>query len=96
MSPYLIRPAARADIDRAYDWYEQQGTGRGDEFLLELSERIRDIRSSPQSFGRVRGKVHAARMKRSRFIIYFRIKPSGIEIIAVQHARANPSKWKRR
>lgn len=97
MSPsFALTPDAEADVQNAKAWYEQQRAGRGDEFVVELHERISDICLAPYSFGRVRGKIHAARMRRSQFVVYFRIEPIGIVVIAVQHTRAHPNKWKRR
>ncbi len=33
MKPPIVRPAAAADIEDAYSWYERQQAGHGDEFL---------------------------------------------------------------
>ncbi len=93
---YLIRPAARTDIDAAYDWYEELRVGRGDEFLVELYERIQDIREMPERFGLVRKTVRAAMLPKSKFIVYYRVEDDVILIRAVLHARAHPNKWNRR
>jgi hypothetical protein len=37
----LVRPAAAADIEDAYEWYESRQSGLGDEFL----DALRTIRS---------------------------------------------------
>jgi len=93
---FALTPDAEADVRDAHAWYERQRTGRGDEFVAELRDRIADICAAPGSFGRVRGQVRAARLPRSQFVIYYRVEQSGVVIIAVQHARAHPSRWKRR
>ncbi len=93
---YLIRPAARTDIDAAYDWYEEIQVGRGDEFLVELYERIQDIREMPERFALVRKTVRAAMLPKSKFVVYYRIADDVILIGAVLHARTHPNKWKRR
>ena len=92
---FALTPDAEADVRDAHAWYERQRTGRGDEFVVELGDRIADICSAPGSFGRVRGQVRAARLPQSQFVIYYRVEASGVVVIAVQHARANPNKWKR-
>jgi plasmid stabilization system protein ParE len=93
---YLISPEARDDIDDAHDWYEAQTTGRGDEFLAELAEMITQLRTTPELYGRVRGEVRAAPLPTSQFIVYYRVEPDRVRVIAVQHATANPRKWRRR
>lgn len=93
---FALTPDAEADVQDAHAWYERQRTGRGGEFVVELHDRIADICSAPGSFGRVRGQVRAARLPRSQFIVYFRVDGATVIVIAVQHARAHPNKWKRR
>jgi plasmid stabilization system protein ParE len=36
MKPVIFRPAAAADVDDAYAWYERQGRGLGDRFLAAV------------------------------------------------------------
>ena len=93
---FAITPDAQADIQDAHSWYEARRIGRGDEFVVELYDRINEVCSTPKQFGRVQRKVRAAMLPTSQFIIYYRIESFGIVITAVQHARAHPSKWKRR
>jgi plasmid stabilization system protein ParE len=93
---YLISPEARDDIDDAHEWYEAQSTGRGDAFLVELTEMISQLRDTPEMYGRVRGEVRAALLPTSQFIVYYRIEPDRIRVLAVQHASADPRKWQRR
>jgi plasmid stabilization system protein ParE len=92
MHDYLIQPEARADIDDGRDWYESQQPGRGDEFLVEVAERIREIREQPYVSCLISRRVRAVNLKRSKFIIYFMIVNDVVKILAVQHARANPAK----
>jgi len=92
----VIRPLARQDMEDAYDWYEKQRPGRGDEFALELRKRMLEILENPEIHGRVRRFIRAATMPRSKFLIYYRVKDAVVTVIAVQHARANPKRWQRR
>jgi plasmid stabilization system protein ParE len=93
---YLISPEAREDIDDAHTWYEAQSAGRGDAFLAEVTEMIARLRAAPEAYGRVRGETRAAPLPASQFIVYYRIEPGRIRVIAVQHASADPRKWRRR
>lgn len=92
----LIQPEARADIDDGRDWYESQLPGRGDEFLVEVAERILEIREQQHVSCLISRRVRAVNLKRSKFIIYFMIVNDVVKILAVQHARANPAKRRRR
>ncbi|MCE9565471.1 MAG: type II toxin-antitoxin system RelE/ParE family toxin [Planctomycetes bacterium] len=93
---YIIRPAARQDIDDAYDWYELQAVGRGDSFLIELRQLIDAISQAPELYGRVYGDLRAAPLPASNYIVYYRIEATSVSVYAVIHATANPRKWQRR
>jgi plasmid stabilization system protein ParE len=47
MLDYFITPLARLHLDDAWNWYEKQEAGRGDEFIVEFQARLRDIREYP-------------------------------------------------
>jgi len=37
---HLFKPAAKRDFDAAFDWHEQQETGRGDLFAAEVARAV--------------------------------------------------------
>ncbi len=43
----VVRPAAAADIDEAFLWYESQRTGLGNEFLLAAEAMLDAIAEHP-------------------------------------------------
>jgi plasmid stabilization system protein ParE len=43
----VIRPAAAADIDEAFLWYERRRPGLGDEFLAALQAALEGIAAQP-------------------------------------------------
>ena len=50
MKQVIVRPAAAADIDDAYQWYETQRPGLGEEFLMAL-KAIRDrVVEQPEAY----------------------------------------------
>jgi hypothetical protein len=46
----VIRPAAALDIEDAYDWYESQRPGLGEEFLAALTSTRNRVFEHPRSF----------------------------------------------
>ncbi|MBY0514309.1 MAG: type II toxin-antitoxin system RelE/ParE family toxin [Gemmataceae bacterium] len=94
--PYLIKPDARSDLDRAYRWYEAQQAGRGYDFLVEFRDRLSEVCQTPFQYGRVRGRTRAAPLPYSHYIIYYRVEPNLVTVLAVAHSRANPRTWQRR
>jgi plasmid stabilization system protein ParE len=39
----VVTPDARADVDDARTWYENQQAGRGDTFIDELHDRLEEV-----------------------------------------------------
>jgi hypothetical protein len=50
VKPPIFRPAAAADVEEAYGWYENQRAGLGDEFLAAVSIVIESLVRYPESF----------------------------------------------
>ena len=50
MKPPIFRPAAAADVEDAYRWYEDQRAGLGDEFLAAVSSVIESLVTYPERF----------------------------------------------
>ena len=43
MTKLLLRPAAAADIEEAYRWYERQRVGLGEEFLTAVDATLQEL-----------------------------------------------------
>lgn len=50
MKPPIFRPAAAADVEDAYRWYEAQQASLGDEFLAAVSTVIESLGAYPERF----------------------------------------------
>lgn len=87
----VIRPLARADMDAAYEWYETFGAGRGERFAAELYLKLVEVREAPLQHGLVTRRVRAAKLKWSRFIIYFRVDGATITVITVTARAGAPA-----
>ena len=45
-----FRPAAQADVDAAYKWYEEQRPGLGREFIAAVDAAVGSILAFPESY----------------------------------------------
>jgi len=50
VKPVIFRPAAAADVEDAYRWYEAQQAGLGEEFLAAVRIIIESITANPKYF----------------------------------------------
>ncbi len=84
------------EVDAAYAWYEDQRAGLGEEFLAAFVEQLERIQDNPEAWAVLYRKVRACPLRRFPYILYFRILPDRINVIAVQHGHRNPRAWRRR
>ena len=89
----VVRPAAAADIDDAFLWYEGQRAGLGYEFLAAAQTVVDVIAQHPLRYPVVRRNARRALLRRFPYAIYFRIYGDIIVVVACMHGRRNPRRW---
>lgn len=96
MQNIIIRPEAENDINSAYDWYEEQRTGLGSEFALELMDRVDRIMDTPQLYSDLYCGIRRALLRKFPFGIYYLLNEVKIIVLSVLHLAMDPGKWKKR
>jgi plasmid stabilization system protein ParE len=93
----VLRPAAAADIEDAYRWYESQEPSLGDEFLAAL-DAIRDqIVDHPEAFPVLHRNTRRALIpRRFPYGVFYRSDGDTIIIVACMHAKRDPRRWQSR
>lgn len=92
----VLRRAAQAEFDAAADWYEQQQSNLGRDFVAKVQATFDRIRMNPGQFPIVFEEVRQAIVDRFPFSVLFQVEPKRIVVLAVFHRRRDPSSWKRR
>ena len=64
MTRLLIRPAAAADIEEAYLWYESRRIGLGEEFLAAVDSLLGEILAHPTAYQVIHREVRRALLRR--------------------------------
>ena len=90
MYSLLIKPRAILMTKDAYNWYEKQKPGLGEEFLNELDGFYKKIESHPEYFGRIKKNFRQAALKRFPFAIVYEIIKMEIVVFAVFHTSRSP------
>lgn len=94
--PLIIEPEAQQDIAEAYDWYEQQRAGLGDDFVLCLDAGLQIIPERPRSFPKVMGDVRRILIHRFPYFVLFIEHRHFISVHGVFHTSRDPKRWKER
>jgi plasmid stabilization system protein ParE len=92
----VFRPEVREELEEAYNWYESQQPGLGDDFLDCVDEILNRICQIPESFPVVYRDVRRAVVRRFPYVVYYRIVSSRVVVTAIFHGRRAPKVWQAR
>ena len=96
MYQLLFTPEAYEDIKCAYDWYESQRQGLGEDFLSLLESSYADIAEAPMQYRELYRSVRRKLMRRFPYGIFFVLNDSTVIILAVLHTKRDPKSWEKR
>ncbi len=96
MKPILVRPAAAADIEDTFLWYQTQRVGLGDEFREALRFSLTQIAENPQLYPVIHRGTRRALLKRFPYGVFYREFPQVIIVVACMHGRRDPKRWQSR
>ncbi len=69
MYQLVIKPRAIQMTKDAYEWYEKQKQGLGEEFLEELDKFYFKVKSHSEYFSKIKKNFRQASLKRFPFVI---------------------------
>jgi plasmid stabilization system protein ParE len=84
------------DLSLAYDWYEAQRPGLGEEFLATIEAVFAQIQERPESFAELKPDVRRATVRRFPYGVYYYVAANAAHVFAVLHFKRDPSVWERR
>jgi plasmid stabilization system protein ParE len=85
-----VSEEAEMDIIVAYEWYEQQKPGLGEEFKVAINNSFYDIAKNPQYYSYKRKNIRGYIVKRFPYLILYVIKQTDINVISVFHMHRKP------
>jgi toxin ParE1/3/4 len=83
----MLLPAAAADVEKTYAWYETQSDGLGDEFLSVFQATLEALRADPQGNPAVHGAIRRHLMKRFPHVVFYRVIDGKVVVLACFPAR---------
>jgi plasmid stabilization system protein ParE len=94
--PIVFQSDVRQDVDEAYQYYEQQQPGLGEDFLAAVDEVYARIRANPRLHQIIWQNVRRGLTRRFPYGVFYQVLPGRIEIVAVHHLHRDPSGWQSR
>ena len=92
----IVRPAAAADIEEAFLWYESQRAGLGLGFLSAAQTLMDAIVEHPLGYPVVRRNTRRALLGHFPYAMYYRVYDDIVVVVACMHGRRNPRRWQSR
>jgi len=92
----VYQAEAEADVRAAFDWYERQREGLGEEFLGELSRAEHAARSNPLASRVIRRDARRITLHRFPYQLIYRLMDDVVVVIACFHGRRSPKRLERR
>lgn len=89
-----LRPAAEADLNEAYQWYEQREVGLGRECIRCVDSCVQLIRRHPEIYPMVHKHVRQGVVRRFPYSVLYFIAGDEIIVVALFHAARDPKIWK--
>ena len=91
----VLRPAAAADVEEAFRWYERQRRGLGEEFPAIVNEALREIAAQPLRQAAIVRDMRRFLLQRFPYALFYRIYRNAV-VVACMHGRRNPLRWRQR
>jgi toxin ParE1/3/4 len=89
-------PEVERDVSEAYDWYEEQLEGLGEDLLLSIDASLNGIVRNPHLSEVLYKGMRKRIVKRFPFGIFYIVEENVITIISVIHLARHPKTWKKR
>jgi Plasmid stabilisation system protein. len=96
MLPCVFHPLAAAELDEAVVYYEAVAPGKGLELAQQVYAAIALLQRAPELAPVKRGAVRSMVVQPSSrwcFTLHYRVKPTGLRILAVAHQKRQPFYW---
>ena len=79
--PVVFRRHFQHDLAAGFDWYEEQRSGLGEEFLSAVELTIKRIELYPEMFASVHGDVRRAIVSRFAFTVFYLVEPQRVVVL---------------
>jgi hypothetical protein len=90
MYKIIFRDGLRSEIQIAYQWYENQRQGLGDEFLFEIEKAFLLLKNNPHYYSFIYKTRRRLLIKKFPYKIIFEIFNYEVVIFALKHSRQKP------
>jgi len=93
----ILAPEIGHDIAGAYDWYEGQRSGLGEEFLSSGDACLHGVLRNPKTRAIVFRQLSARTVvRRFPYVIFYESTEGTVTVYGIFHTARDPAKWRQR
>jgi toxin ParE1/3/4 len=96
MDGVIFHPDVIQEVKAAFNWYEEQAQGLGDDLIAELEHAFLHIQQSPQTWPKFHRSSQRYLLPRFPFSVIYQQKSFGLYVLAVMHQHRKPGYWIKR
>lgn len=89
-------PEAEKEFREAARYYENEASGVGLAFIIEVHKAIDAIVANPLASPEVRGSIRKKVLNHFPYNMLYSIEPNLVVVVAVAHQKRRPTYWRRR
>ncbi len=92
---YRLKFASRAvrEIGEAFDWYEEQSKGLGNEFELAFELQLKRLEQTPFLCTEIISGVRRTLLPRFPYAVFYTVKDDLVHVLGVIHTARSPKRW---
>ena len=94
--PSILSAEAQADIDEAFQYYEDRSDGLGSDFLRSVEATLASIERYPRMNAVIYRKARRSLLRRFPYALLYVIESEHISVLACTHVSRNPRVWRQR
>ena len=92
----ILRTEAEADALEAYQWYNEQLSGLGDDFLAEIDRALDTIQANPELPQKLYREFRRVLTRRFPYAVFYAVRDDRIIVFAILHMARDPRLWRKR
>lgn len=96
MYKLIFHPEVEYEIQASYEWYENQATGLGDDFLNGLETAYQAIIELPFAWPKFHNHFRRFLLSKFPFSVIYRFDEEIVYVVAVMHNSRKPGYWLKR
>jgi plasmid stabilization system protein ParE len=92
MLPVIFKDSSVEDLQKAYNYLEEQETGLGEKLLEKITEYVEVIETNPYIFRSGYKQVRQVRIKPFQYLLRYKTYDRFVAIIQLFHSKQHPKR----